>query len=409
MAFTPPPGAQPNEQGFYVDAGGNLLPGQTTPGMAAADKAGLTPQYDPKKGLWFTKPGGKVNYISPVVMQGPNKTRGTTPDTGGGLVNKPSWNNQTGKWDNGLNWGNIMSLAVGGVLTWGMAYALMGGGEAASAALSSAGVPGGDVASAGLGGFLGDGAVIGGVPAALPGAVESIPGLAGVAGAGASTAPVLEGISAGPGATTVPQAGIGPTLGGGAQITPGLPSGLGVPGAEAGLPSALPGALPTAEGAGAIVPTAGLPGGLPGALAAPAAGGAGLTPWPTEGRNPIGNNPGDTGGETTPQGPLSGGPLSPGKNPYLSAIPLLASLIPGLKNLFSGPGNNPAGDLAKSVGPDFQSLIALQNKQAHDADPLHMAILAMGQRLVPQSTSTGLTPDATASIVAGPKQHAIVT
>lgn len=208
MPFTPPPGAKPNEQGFYVDATGSLLPGQTTPGQIGADKMGLTPQYDAKKGLWFTNPvvNGRqtgANYISPTIMAGPDKKPIPFKDSGGGLLNHPSWDNKKGQWDQGLNWGNIMSLVIAGTLTLGAASVLMGGGEAAEAALSA--IPGADVPSAGLGGFLGDGAVIGGIPSELPGAVAAIPA-AGPSGLAATT-PILEGLATGPGATSIPAAG----------------------------------------------------------------------------------------------------------------------------------------------------------------------------------------------------------
>lgn len=212
MAFTPPAGAKPNEQGFYTDAGGNLLPGQSTPGQLAADKMGLTPQYDPKKGLWYTNPvvngrQGGVNYISPSVMAGLDKKPQAFKDSSGAFVHHPEWNNHSGEWDHNINWGNVLALAAGGALTMGGISAAMGGGEAAAAA-----VPGANVPSSGLGGFLGDGAVIGGVPSELPGAVAAIP----EAGAGAEAAggPVLESISAGPGSTSLPAGGTAPGMSG---------------------------------------------------------------------------------------------------------------------------------------------------------------------------------------------------
>lgn len=110
----------------------------------------------------------------------------------------------------------------------------------------------------GLGGFLGDGAVIGGVPAALPEAVASIPGAAAGGGALAGgTLPVAEGIATGPGAASIPGSGVNYGLLGPSMETPAdLAFATGGGGVQSSLlgPTA-PHAADVAAGAGSNIPS----------------------------------------------------------------------------------------------------------------------------------------------------------
>lgn len=61
-----------------------------------------------------------------VVHQPANPIHGSAPS--GGLWRETgTWNGQTGEWDQPLDWGNIMSLAIGGGLTAGLGAAVAGG------------------------------------------------------------------------------------------------------------------------------------------------------------------------------------------------------------------------------------------------------------------------------------------
>ncbi len=148
MAYTPPPGATQNEYGFWQLPNGDFAPGQTTPG--ARDNPESQIHYDAARDLDYTLRNGKKVYQSPVSYDmtkanpttqyrtsksGPNIT-----DTGGGLVHgAPHWNQDTGKWDVGLDWGKVLSIAAaGGIAAPYIIPALAGGGSATASVTPSA-------------------------------------------------------------------------------------------------------------------------------------------------------------------------------------------------------------------------------------------------------------------------------
>lgn len=91
-----------------------------------------------EQGRPFNLRKGRINYLSPVAFD-PT----TAPTQGGGLLHsRPQWNGKTGQWETPINWGNVVSLGTAGVLTAGLANAVMGGGAAATAP-SAAGATGG--------------------------------------------------------------------------------------------------------------------------------------------------------------------------------------------------------------------------------------------------------------------------
>jgi hypothetical protein len=119
-------------------------------------------------GTYYTV-GGQKSYVSPVALG-----TGSAP-SGGMFTNSGTFNNDTGQWDQGPDWSNILSMVAAGMLTAGAATALMGGGPEAEAAVANA--------SAG-GGSTGGGAAAGG--AAAGGAVTG-----GASGGGVSTGGIL--------------------------------------------------------------------------------------------------------------------------------------------------------------------------------------------------------------------------
>jgi hypothetical protein len=200
----------------------------------------------------------------------------TMADQGGGLFHTTgTWNSKTGQFDSSLDWGNILTMVVAGVMTAGVASAMMGGGVAAEAAASTAATTGSVDAglaagTAAAGGVLPSAAIAPTVGTLAPGLTgtaglaagvdASILGTAGAAGAaGAATAKPAAalpevglgaGLEAGslgavaPELATLPSTAIAPAIG---ELAPGL---AGTPGlaaaADAGiLSTAGPGLLGT--------------------------------------------------------------------------------------------------------------------------------------------------------------------
>lgn len=80
-------------------------------------------QYDAQGRPFIDQPGGSGPiYISPAAFGQP-----TPKDTSGFFGTRPEFNQQTGNFESGTNWGNILSLVVAGVITAGVATALMSG------------------------------------------------------------------------------------------------------------------------------------------------------------------------------------------------------------------------------------------------------------------------------------------
>jgi hypothetical protein len=232
--------------GYYLTPGGDLAPGQVTPGQR--DNPQGQTLYDPDKDLNFFLVNGNKVYQSPYdpetgqfrqSLNGP-----AISDTGGGLVHgHPQWNPQTGKWDVELDWGKIMSWAIAGGLTAGVLSAAMAGGAAAPAAAG-----GGGAATAGGGGAAGAAAI----PTTTIGTASTLPGavVPSAALGGGTTAGVGGGTTIG--ALVGPEGGLLPTsaaIPGTAAVPVGgsIASGITSAGVPAGASS-----LGVTGGAGAI-------------------------------------------------------------------------------------------------------------------------------------------------------------
>lgn len=175
--------ATDGEAAFYVkQPDGTYVQAVTRP-VDSVDPSGRgITHYDPSKQLFFNVDNkGKTAYESRAL------TNNEAAPTGGGLLHhNPVWNPSTGQYEEGgLDWGNIASLGIGGVLTGGVISAAAGPGTAVAA-----------------------------------------------------DTPVLEGTAAGPGAASVTSAGVLPstTIGTGAvgPITGGAGASLGELGTGAG-------------------------------------------------------------------------------------------------------------------------------------------------------------------------------
>ena len=127
-SFVPPPGSTLSDQGYWLDANGDLVPGQQTPGMvgnAAQGNSGV--QIEPGTGKPYLTMHGQKIYLSPVAMG----TATGGPDSGGLLHTGSQWNQDTGQWDNPINWSNLLSIGIGTALTGGALGAALGGGAGA--------------------------------------------------------------------------------------------------------------------------------------------------------------------------------------------------------------------------------------------------------------------------------------
>lgn len=91
-------------------------------------------QSDPKLQSWAKSQGAEINYQNPdhpeVVSTGGKK--------GSFFKNPGTWNSETGEYDQGLNWGTIMSLVVGGMIAAPAAIELLGGTTEAATAVQTA-------------------------------------------------------------------------------------------------------------------------------------------------------------------------------------------------------------------------------------------------------------------------------
>lgn len=98
-------------------------------------------QYDERGRAYIDQTGNlgvpewarKRSYISPAAMH-----QEQPRDQGGIFHTRPTWNQDSGEYEQGLDWGNILSMVVAGTLTAGVATAMMGGGAEAAAAVNTA-------------------------------------------------------------------------------------------------------------------------------------------------------------------------------------------------------------------------------------------------------------------------------
>lgn len=130
---------------------------------------------DPRVVAWGQSKGASYD---------PNNPAATTAGapSGGLFSSRGQWNDQTGQYDQGINWGNILSLVVAGTLTAGIADAIMGApaGTAAQALTTGVAPDGTAIADAGTATLLpsttiGTGAlapITGGTGSALSGGIS---------------------------------------------------------------------------------------------------------------------------------------------------------------------------------------------------------------------------------------------
>lgn len=86
--------------------------------------------------VWTFEDGTK-QYARPTDDQGHILK---APDSGGIWREEPTWNPQTGQYDKGgLDWGNILGLITGGIMSGGLAASFLGGGAAGGAGAAEAG------------------------------------------------------------------------------------------------------------------------------------------------------------------------------------------------------------------------------------------------------------------------------
>lgn len=216
-------------------------PRQAPAGTVVQMWGGTDPVYAEGNGKFYQLKNGRKSYVPPfVVMQGYHP--GTEVDATGQLTpeaqqertahnipgaslfhNRGAFSDETGDYEQSINWGNILSMVIGGALTAGAASAMMGGGAAAEAAASTAAATGSVDAGLAAGG-IGAGAA-------------AIPTTAGIAGAGALGLPATAGLGTagaigGAGAAGVGAAGVGAgssgtaAAGGSTAATGGIVGGL---------------------------------------------------------------------------------------------------------------------------------------------------------------------------------------
>jgi hypothetical protein len=218
---------------------GTFGPAVLNPGLQSDPASALS--YDPAKGLMSTTSEGKKIWISPEAAGGSVGSTGGGPmgSQSGGLIHEGAqWNDETGTWDHPINWGNIMSMGIGGAIAAPFVVGALAGaggaGAAGGGAEAGADIGAGVGAETGAGVGLGETAATTGLVtgAGLPGAVAA-PTLADVGAGGllASTPSVTAGtlpVGAPSGAVPAafsPTSSIGSTLGQKA-ITQGEQSGV---------------------------------------------------------------------------------------------------------------------------------------------------------------------------------------
>jgi hypothetical protein len=178
-------------------------------------------QDDPRMLAWAKSQGASIDY-SPVATGGsPIVSNNSVPD-GDFFHHRGEWNSEEGQYDTNFDWGAVLTLAVAGVITAGVATAALGGGTAAQTAVETAIATGSPEAGASAAGVTASTALGSGVGIGETGASV---GLATGAGLPGLTAAPLAGAGATAAGTGV---GLGET-----GATVGLESGAGLPGAVA--------------------------------------------------------------------------------------------------------------------------------------------------------------------------------
>lgn len=146
-------------------------------------------QYDEQGRPYYHMPGQSKNYVSPKAFGGEK------PAGGNFFKHGPEWNQDKGKWDSNLNWGNILSLVAGGAIAApAIAGAVGAAGAGAGAGAGGAGSAGAGAAGAGVAGSALPSTVIGtGMMPTVAGGT-GLAGAAGTAGAAGGGGSVLSGV-----------------------------------------------------------------------------------------------------------------------------------------------------------------------------------------------------------------------
>lgn len=197
-------------------------------------------QYD-EQGRPYLWLGNNRSYISPAAFgQGGGQYGVNGPDSASFLHTGSQWNQDTGQYENPIDWGNLMSLAIGGTIAAPFVAGAIGAGGAAGGA-------GGAEGAATTGGFAaipttGLGTTIPLAGATIPTAAATIPALGAVAPLAGATVPGAT--IPGAAAATVPAASApaatGALLGSNSTVpaftstVAGVPSGTGITAATGG-------------------------------------------------------------------------------------------------------------------------------------------------------------------------------
>ena len=296
---------------------------------------------------FFINPqNGKRVYVSPVAMgTGPYEDRAPEfrppEDTTGFFRSAPQWNQNTGEFETPIDWHNILNLAVGGMLTGGVANAALAGGAATAGGGAGAGVGIGETAATtGLASGAG-----------LPGAA----GIPGAVGAGSALSTGIPNLPSTP-LAQFPNAGLAP---GGTGAGAGGPI---IPTFRSGVTAAMPSGPGSTLGTGAVL------GGAAGLGAGLANGGGGN-----------GNENADTNDKE-------------GKSAKDRAID--AGIAAGLAGLgyATGPGNDSSGSgLSPELEAMLNSILNEQNRRYQRTGPLFDATTSGVYQMLPVFAREGGT------------------
>lgn len=177
-------------------------------------------QYnDPRMQAWAQSMGVKATYDKPGGQI--TKMLETGRPSGGFFHEDGTWNPSNGNWDQGLNWGNIISLVIAGAITAGAASAMTGASvPEIQAAASGAGASSGPMSGAsGLLGAVGDAGGLAAADVGTGGALGATSGLATLPGLSSTAGAAGSGLGL---ASSLPAGGAGIStagMGGGSAIT----------------------------------------------------------------------------------------------------------------------------------------------------------------------------------------------
>lgn len=138
-------------------------------------------KYDEQGKPYYDVPGqpGRRSYVSPVALGGK-----APDDTTGIFHSAPQWNQNEGKWETPIDWGNVLNVGVGAGLGLGVADAafpsLFGAGTGGSVAGDVAGVDQA-IANAGAGVYGTGAGLAGGIGKTLLNNLTSTKGIASLA------------------------------------------------------------------------------------------------------------------------------------------------------------------------------------------------------------------------------------